>query len=336
MIVIINGPCGIGKTSVAWELIGAFDRAVMLDGDYIGAVHPFEIYDKSRVVYLYQTLRHLVAFHSEQGNYHNFVIPYVFERPESLARLKAMLSEFDDAIYTFRLLASDDEIERRICARESDPDWHLARYKALVEIQEQAAARGDIGYPIDTTGLSVEEVAALIWKHVQDAIMLMPYDPRWPARYEAERRRVAAALGNLALQIYHVGSTSVPGLSAKPIIDLMVAVQDLKDAKAAVPLLRELGYQFVDAPENIDRRFFKKGMPRAYHLHMVEAGSETLRDHLDFRDALRDDPGFLDAYARLKDALAVCHANNRPAYSNGKDEFVQRVLKQWRERVSAR
>ena len=74
MIVIINGPCGIGKTSVAWELNAQFERAVMLDGDYIGAVHPFEIYDDARITYLYRTLHHLIAYHVEQGDYHNFVI----------------------------------------------------------------------------------------------------------------------------------------------------------------------------------------------------------------------------------------------------------------------
>ena len=74
MIVIINGPCGIGKTSVAWELNAQFERAVMLDGDCIGAVRPFEIYDDARITYLYRTLHHLIAYHVEQGDYHNFVI----------------------------------------------------------------------------------------------------------------------------------------------------------------------------------------------------------------------------------------------------------------------
>ena len=85
MIIILNGPCGIGKTAVSWELAALFERAVMLDGDYIGAVHPLAIYDAARVDYLYRTLRHLVAWQIAQGDYHNFVINYVFESPESLA-----------------------------------------------------------------------------------------------------------------------------------------------------------------------------------------------------------------------------------------------------------
>lgn len=149
MIAIINGPCGIGKTSVAWELNARFDRAVMLDGDYIGAVHPFEIYDEARVAYLFETIHHLIAFHIEQGSYHDFVINYVFETPEELAALRHLLSDLDDVIYAYRLVASDDVIEERIRKRElesdADPRWHLKRYRELVAIQEQAAKRGDVG-----------------------------------------------------------------------------------------------------------------------------------------------------------------------------------------------
>ncbi|MEA3396462.1 MAG: hypothetical protein U9R05_03270 [Chloroflexota bacterium] len=167
MILIINGPCGIGKTTVAWELVHRFDRAVMLEGDSIGAVHPFEIYDDSRVEHLYQTLRRLIAFHIERGNYHNFVIDYVFERPESLARLKSLLADFDDHIHAFRLLVAPMELEQRICERGEDPAWHLRRAKELVAIQTRAARRGDVGAPVDTTGLSVAQAADVIWQKVQ-------------------------------------------------------------------------------------------------------------------------------------------------------------------------
>ena len=167
MILIINGPCGIGKTTVAWELVHRFDRAVMLEGDSIGAVHPFEIYDDDRIEHLYQTLRRLIAFHIERGDYHNFVIDYVFERPESLARLKSLLADFDDHIYAFRLLAAPVELEQRIRERGEDPAWLLRRAKELVAIQTRAARRGDVGIPVDTTGLSVAQAADVIWQRVQ-------------------------------------------------------------------------------------------------------------------------------------------------------------------------
>lgn len=303
MIVIINGPCGIGKTSVAWELTGRFERAVMLDGDYIGAVHPFEIYDDARIAYLYQTIRHLVAYHIEQGDYHDFVVNYVFETPESLAALRCLLAELDAEIYTFRLVASDEAIEARIRAREQESDadlrWHLKRYKELVAIQEQAAKRGDMGFVVDTTDLTAAQVADTIWQSLREAVVLSPYDPAWADLYEAERAQIAAALGDPALEIHHLGSTAVPGLDAKPIIDIMVVVRHLDDAVHCIAPLKELGYTFVDYPDNVDRRFFRKGVPRTHHLHIVAAGSQSLADHLDFRDALRAQPEIRQQYQEL-------------------------------------
>jgi len=337
VIVIINGPCGIGKTSVAWELTDRFDRAVMLDGDYIGAVHPFEIYDDARITYLYQTLGHMVAYHIEHGGYHDFVINYVFETPESLAELRHLLADLDDEIYAFRLTASDKAIEARIRKRgqETDADlrWHLKRYKELVAIQEQAAARGDMGFVIDTTGQSASEVAGTIWQNLREAVELAPYDPGWPDQYEAERTKIAAALGDLAVEIHHIGSTAIPGLDAKPVIDTMVVVRRLDDAARCIAPLQTLGYTFVDYPQNTDRRFFRKGTPRTHHLHIVAASGQSLADHLDFRDALRADPALRRQYQELKSTLSTKYKHDRATYSERKGAFVKDVLAKERSRL---
>lgn len=338
MIVIINGPCGIGKTSVAWELVSRFERAVMLDGDYIGAVHPFEIYDEARVAYLYQTIHHLVAFHIEQGDYHDFVINYVFESPESLAALRQLLSSLDSVTHVYRLVASDDAIETRIRQREQESDadlrWHLKRYKELVAIQDAAAKRGDVGFAIDTTDHTAAEVADAILEDIHEAVEIADYDPTWPDQFEAERARIAAALGDLALEIHHVGSTAIPGIDAKPIIDTMVAVRYLDDAVDCIAPLRELGYVFIDYPENTNRRFFRKGKPRTHHLHIVAAGSQALIEHLTFRNALRADAGLRREYQALKHALRVKYKHDRVTYSESKSAFVQKVLAQWWRRDS--
>jgi GrpB-like predicted nucleotidyltransferase (UPF0157 family)/predicted kinase len=330
VIVIINGPCGIGKTSVAWELNARFDRAVMLDGDYIGAVHPFEIYDEARVAYLYESIHHLIAFHIERGDYHDFVINYVFETPEQLAALRHLLSDLDDVTYAYRLVASDETIEGRIRKRELESDadlrWHLRRYRELVAIQEEAAKRGDVGFPIDTTGCTAEEVADAIWEDIHEAVEVVPYDPAWPARFEAERARIAEALGGLALEIHHIGSTAIPGIDAKPIIDTMVAVRHLDDAVACIAPLQALGYAFIDYPQNTDRRFFRQGKPRTHHLHIVEEGSQSLIEHLAFRDALRADAGLRREYQDLKHALRIKYERNRAAFSESKSAFVRKVL----------
>ncbi len=331
MIVIINGPLGVGKTEVSWHLIEHFDRGVMLDGDHIGAVHPFELYDPRRIAYLYQTIRHLVAFHVEHG-YHNFVINYVFETPESLAHLRHLLADLDDEIYAFRLTCTEAEMERRIRARGGDRlEWELARFRELSEIQQAGAARGDMGYVVDTTSSTALQVAAAIWQNIRETVELVPYDPDWPAQYEAERARIKAALGDLALEIHHIGSTAVPGLDAKPIIDTMVVVRQLDDAAACIAPLQTLGYTFIDYPQNTDRRFFRKGLPRTHHLHIAEHGSVFLAEHLAFRDALRADAELRRQYATLKAELAMCHKNDRAAYSAAKTAFVEKAVAMWRQ-----
>jgi GrpB-like predicted nucleotidyltransferase (UPF0157 family) len=335
VIVIINGPCGIGKTSVAWELNARFDRAVMLDGDYVGAVQPFEIYDDERVAYLFKTIHHLISFHIEHGGYRDFVINYVFETAQQLATLRHLLSDLDDVTYAYRLVASDETIEARIRKRELESDadlrWHLKRYKELVAIQEAAAKCGDLGFVIDTTGLTAEEVAGAIWDDIHEAVEVVAYDPAWPEAFEAERARIAAALDGLALEIHHIGSTAIPGLDAKPVIDTLVTVRHLDDVIECIAPLQELGYAFIDYPQNTDRRFFRKGKPRTHHLHIVEESSQSAADHLAFRDALRTDDDLLREYQALKHDLRTRYKHDRATYSESKGAFVGKVLGQWRE-----
>ncbi len=162
MIVILNGSVGVGKTTAAWALNQSFDKSVMLDGDYIGAVHPFDIHDAARVTYLYETLAHLVSFHQQHG-YTNFVINYVFESPESLAELVDDLRPLGGDVHTFWLTCSEDEQRRRILKRKTDQwAWELERFTELNIILEVASERGDIGKQLDTTGKSVQEVVQVI------------------------------------------------------------------------------------------------------------------------------------------------------------------------------
>lgn len=162
MIVILNGSVGVGKTTVAWALNESFDRSVMLDGDYLGAVHPFEIYDDARVAYLYKIITHLLEFHKAHG-YTNFVINYVFESPASLAALVKGLSELDEAIHTFWLTCAEGEQRDRILKRRTDGwRWELERFSELNAILEAASQRGDIGIKVDTTNLSVANIVRII------------------------------------------------------------------------------------------------------------------------------------------------------------------------------
>ena len=163
MIIIINGSLGVGKSSVSEKLHQKFDKSVYLDGDEIGNVHPFEIYDAARIEHLYRTLELLVGFHQKYG-YHNFVINYVFESSGSLQDLLDLLRPLDARIRTYWLTCDEKEQARRIQGRQrSDLDWELSRFVELQRIQAKAAQDGFIGIELDTTGLSSLEVAEKIW-----------------------------------------------------------------------------------------------------------------------------------------------------------------------------
>jgi chloramphenicol 3-O-phosphotransferase len=166
MIIVINGSLGVGKSSVAEELHGKFDKSVHLDGDYIGNVHPFEIYDQTRIDHLYRTLELLIGFHQKNG-YHNFVINYVFESPDSLQDLLDLLRPLDSSIHTYWLTCVEHEQAKRIQGRQrNELEWELHRFVELQRIQRAAAQQGFIGKEVDTTHLSPAEAAAEIWKDI--------------------------------------------------------------------------------------------------------------------------------------------------------------------------
>jgi broad-specificity NMP kinase len=166
MIIIINGSLGVGKSSVADELHSKFDKSVHLDGDYIGDVHPYEIYDDARIDHLYRTLELLIGFHQENG-YHNFVINYVFESSDSLQDLLELLRPLDPVIHTYWLTCDEKEQAKRIQGRRrSELEWELSRFIELQQIQAKAAQQGFIGKEVGTTGLSSAEVAEEIWNDI--------------------------------------------------------------------------------------------------------------------------------------------------------------------------
>lgn len=168
MIIIINGALGVGKTSVAEELMRRFEKSVHLDGDHIGDVHPFEIYDEARIEHLYQTLAHLVRFHKDHG-YPDFVINYVFESSASLEQLLSLLRPLDDDIRVYWLTCNETEHAKRVQGRACvELKWEMERFVELRKIQSAAALQGFIGVEVDTSGLNPGEVADEIWGDIFD------------------------------------------------------------------------------------------------------------------------------------------------------------------------
>jgi GrpB-like predicted nucleotidyltransferase (UPF0157 family) len=165
-------------------------------------------------------------------------------------------------------------------------------------------------------------------------IVIVDYDPRWPGMYEDERARILDAIGPLVAAIEHVGSTSVPGLAAKPVIDIMVGVSTLADANRCIEPIVNLGYHYVPEYEDEipERRYFKKlrvDGTHTHHLHMVEISSQFWADHLLFRDYLRVHPETAWDYERLKRALAP-HFTNGNDYAIAKTDFITEVLEKAR------
>lgn len=161
-----------------------------------------------------------------------------------------------------------------------------------------------------------------------EAITLVSYDPVWVVKFEAERVLVAGAIGEWVTGgIHHVGSTAVPGLEAKPTIDILVGVGDLEGSRGCFGPLAELGYLYAPY-RRAEMHWFCKPSPsrREFHLHLVPTGSARFCDELAFRDRLRMDAGLAREYAELKRSLAARFQNDREGYTDGKSGFVARVL----------
>ncbi|GEC57190.1 GrpB-like predicted nucleotidyltransferase (UPF0157 family) [Bradyrhizobium japonicum] len=181
-------------------------------------------------------------------------------------------------------------------------------------------------------------------KYGAGPIVVLDYDPHWPAMFETERARIEHALGSLVLAIEHVGSTAVPGLPSKPIIDLMVGVPSLAEARErCIKSIEALGYTYI--PEYAawlpGELFFRKGPPGpwTHHLHVMEPSNPRWETLLVFRDYLRAHPEAARAYADIKQALAASSREDIAAYRNGKTRFVEETTvkaRAWRADPSGR
>ncbi|MBX3609064.1 MAG: GrpB family protein [Hydrogenophaga sp.] len=160
-------------------------------------------------------------------------------------------------------------------------------------------------------------------------ISLVAPDSAWPAMFEAEQARLNEVLGEwLVGEPVHIGSTAVPGLWAKPVIDIMAPVASLAAERPAIAAAAELDY--VHFPYRAElMHWFCKPSPaqRTHHLHLVPIDAPLWRERLAFRDALRANATWRGEYEALKRELAARHANDREAYTDGKTAFVQRVLR---------
>ena len=166
-------------------------------------------------------------------------------------------------------------------------------------------------------------------------VTIAEYSPVWRALFEREKRLLAAAIGESVGIIEHIGSTSVVGLAAKTIIDIMIGLRDFSAANKLVPTIEALGYAYVPEYEDVmpERRYFKKRTDgvSTHHLHMVELGSEFWQRHLLFRDFLRAHPGVAAEYAALKRRLAQLEWTDKNDYTDAKTAFIRNIENRARE-----
>ena len=159
-------------------------------------------------------------------------------------------------------------------------------------------------------------------------ILLVPDDPAWALDFARESDRLTQALGNLLLDLQHIGSTSVPNLLAKAVIDMLATVQNVEDLDARSEAFESLGYQVMGEFGIPGRRYFRKDDSNGRRTHQVHAfakGSSEITRHLDFRDYLRAHTDVADAYAALKKMLALECLGDMSCYSDGKTAFIRDV-----------
>ncbi|MHC5010828.1 MAG: GrpB family protein [Planctomycetota bacterium] len=160
-------------------------------------------------------------------------------------------------------------------------------------------------------------------------VEIVDHDPAWPDLFAQEAPAVATAFGSDAV-VEHMGSTAVPGLAAKPIVDLMVGLEEVVVDDRLVARMAVLGYHHRGERGIPGRQYFEKGDPRSHHVHAVPFGGAFWTDHLLFRDYLRAHPDEVEAYERTKRDLAKRFRDDRQAYSDGKTPFIEAALERAR------
>ena len=171
----------------------------------------------------------------------------------------------------------------------------------------------------------------------QARVLVVPPDPSWPARYEREAERIAGALGPAGLRLHHIGSTAIPGIHAKPVIDVLVEASSLEELDDRSREMERAGFEAMGELGIPGRRYFRRDDPegdRVCNVHAFVAGCDDVLRHLHFRDYLRAHRKEAEEYSRLKIELANRFPTDIYGYMDGKDAFIQerqKRAKRWAE-----
>ena len=159
-------------------------------------------------------------------------------------------------------------------------------------------------------------------------VTIAPYDPLWPQAFAVAASEVASAMGGNLMDIHHIGSTAIPGICAKPIIDMLAVVADLAAVDQLSARMESLGYEPMGEFGIAGRRYFRRNNAagdRTHQVHTFPSGSEHIQRHLAFRDFIRAHATIAGQYAELKQRLAEAHPHDMNAYMDGKDGFIKEM-----------
>jgi GrpB-like predicted nucleotidyltransferase (UPF0157 family) len=156
-------------------------------------------------------------------------------------------------------------------------------------------------------------------------IVLVPHDPDWARGFEGARAAIMEACSGYVLEVHHVGSTAIPGIAAKPVIDITGMLHRHEDGFACVPAMAALGYEFRGEAGVSGRHYFSKGEPGRHHVHLYQLDHPEVGRHIRFRDYLRQNPKEASAYEVLKRELAARFGGDTRSYCDAKSEFCTRI-----------
>ena len=160
----------------------------------------------------------------------------------------------------------------------------------------------------------------------EDPIVVVDYNANWCNQYEQEKQQILLALGDSVTNIQHIGSTAVPGLAAKPVIDMLLGLKQIPPLLSHISSLAAMGYSYYGELGIPDRHYFRRGMPRTHQIHAVLTDGEFWQRHILFRDFLRSHPEAAQRYETLKRKLTQEFECDRTNYTNSKTPLIEQLL----------